>query len=56
MADTWIRGLDNAFLRLNTAGFFEVVGTYGEGDTFESSTVLEGFTVNVSEVFGTVGG
>ena len=35
-------------LRLNAAGFFEAVGTYGEGDEFESS----GFRVSVSEVFG----
>ena len=38
-------------LRLNAAGFFEAVGTYGEGDEFESS-VLAGFRVRVSEVFG----
>ena len=38
-------------LRLNAAGFFEHVGTFGEGDTFESS-VLAGFRVSVSEVFG----
>ena len=49
MADVnsvWIR-----VLRLNAAGFFEVVGTYGEGDTF-TSTVLAGFAVNVSDAFG----
>ena len=38
-------------LRLNAAGFFEEVGTCGEGDEFESS-VLAGFRVSVSEVFG----
>ena len=50
----WMADVDSVWirvLRLNAAGFFEVVGTYGEGDTF-TSTVLAGFTVNVSEVFG----
>ena len=50
----WMADVDSVWirvLRLNAAGFFEVVGTYGEGDSFTSS-VLAGFTVNVSEVFG----
>ena len=49
MADTDSRTI--TVLRLNAAGFFEASGTYGEGDTFESS-VLTGFTVNVSDAFG----
>lgn len=44
--EVWIR-----VLRLNAAGYFELVGIYGEGDSFTSSA-LPGFTVNVSEVFG----
>ena len=50
----WMADVDSrtiTVLRLNAAGFFEHVGTYGEGDEFESS-VLAGFRVNVSEVFG----
>ena len=50
----WMADVDSrtiTVLRLNAAGFFETVGTYGEGDTFESS-VLAGFTVNVSDAFG----
>ena len=49
----WMADVDSVrirVLRLNAAGFFEVVGTYGEGDEFESS-VLAGFRVKVSEVF-----
>ena len=49
MADTDSRTI--TVLRLNAAGVFEVVGIYGEGDTFESS-VLAGFIVNVSDAFG----
>ena len=50
----WMANVDSVWirvLRLNAAGFFETVGTYGEGDEFESSA-LPGFRVNVSEVFG----
>ena len=53
----WMADVDSVWirvLRLNAAGFFEVVGTYGEGDTF-TSTVLAGFTVDVSEVFDLLG-
>ena len=50
----WIADADEIWirvLRLNAAGFFELAGVYGEGDSFTSSALL-GFTVNVSEVFG----
>ena len=50
----WMADVDSVWirvLRLNAAGFFEVVGTYGEGYEF-TSTVLTGFTVNVSDVSG----
>ena len=50
----WMADVDSrtiTVLRLNAAGVFELAGIYGEGDAFESS-VLVGFTLNVSEVFG----
>ena len=50
----WMADMDSrtiTVLRLNAAGVFELVGVYGEGDMFESS-VLAGFAVRVSEVFG----
>ena len=48
----WIVGVESAtvtVLRLEDSGF-EVVGTYGEGDTFTSSTLPE-FTFDIDEVF-----
>ena len=50
----WMADMDSrtiTVLRLNAAGVFELVGVYGEGDSFTSS-VLAGFAVRVSEVFG----
>ncbi len=53
----WMADVDlstMAILRLSDGGLFEIVGTYGEGESF-TSAVLAGFTVNVSEVFGMQG-
>ncbi len=50
----WMADVDLAtvtVLRLGDGGLFEIVGTYGEGESF-TSAVLAGFVVNVDEVFG----
>ena len=52
VSEYWIVGVESAtvtVLRLGDSGF-EVVGTYGEGDTFTSSTLPE-FTFDIDEVF-----
>ncbi len=50
----WMADVDLATvaaLRLGADGLFEIVGTYGEGESF-TSAVLAGFALNVDEVFG----